>query len=251
MTIFNDLLEKVVEGMHRPIPEMELRRIEKKAEALKGADYSGWFDIRSAVAALRGNYIECDQCFENALRHSDEKSGTVMRYLILCGGLGRNERLKEQFERFAPLLRNDPTAIRHVASLLVGAGYVASSKQFSGELLRLKDEERDSDICSLSVDIVDDSTDGNGNGIKEDAVAQVVSFVHGFLRARGGFPNSITSSIVQYEDGNAGLHYRFQVETNSEGAADLEWAMFEALAEKEFEAEVSGALSFSVVAGGP
>lgn len=241
-TVFNDLLERALLAVSNGASEMELKRIEREAVALAQVDASGAFEVRAHLAAIRGDADETDRLFEAGLLSSDARSGSAMRYLVLLAATGRSRKLYEQFERFRELLRNDPSYVKTLAELLVGTGWIYTADAFRAESSRMGIE-----FSSAAANRMGSRLDPAL--VSEAEVADAVGFAHAFLRKNGASPNAVESSVLSYEDGGAGVFYQFAIDQGSEQVAELEWQLFEALADQQLPVEQSGRLVFGLTAG--
>ncbi len=228
------------------ITEFEIKKIERDAAPLKKIDISDWYEVGAHIAALRQDFAEQDRLFEAAYFNASDKADTVQRYLVLLAGLGRTEKLKEQFDRFLPMLRNDPGLIRTTSSLLVGAGWVFTASKLASELDRLNAVSTTLFPCALEIRDIDRSSISEAD-VSEQAIAEAVGHAHQYLRSLNALPNAIETSVVPFEEGRTGLMYQFNVDKDADTVSDIEWKLFEELAEREFPIERAGTVVFSLV----
>lgn len=247
-TIFNDLLQRLIDALSLGITDFEIKKIERDAAPLKKIDISDWYEVGAHIAALRRDFAGQDRLFEAAYINASDKADTVQRHLVLLAGLGRTEKLKEQFDRFLPMLRNDPELIRNTSSLLVGAGWIFTASKLASELDRLNAASTTPFPCALAIRDVDRSSMDESE-VSEQAIAEAVGHAHQYLRSVNALPNAIETSVVPYEEGKAGLMYQFKVDKDADTVSDIEWKLFEELAEREFPVERAGTVAFSLLAG--
>lgn len=247
-TIFNDVLEKSIDALTLGITEFEIKKLQRYAAPLKKIDISDWYEAESHFAALRNDFAEQDRLFEAAYVNAGDKADTVQRHLVLLGGLGRSEKLKEQFDRFLPMLRNDPQLIRVTSSLLVAAGWIFTASKFASELDRLNAVTSTPFPCALAIRDVDRSS-MNEAEVSEQAIAEAVGHAHRYLRSVDALPNAIETSVIPYEEGKCGLMYQFKIDRDPDAVSEVEWQLFEELANHELPIERSGTVVFSLLAG--
>jgi len=238
----------LVDALSHGISEFEIKKLERDAAPLKKIDISDWYEAGAHIAALRQDFAEQDRLFEAAFVNASDKADTVQRHLVFLGGLGRTEKLKEQFDRFLPMLRNDPELVRTTSSLLVAAGWIFTASKLASELDRLNAATSTPFPCALAIRDLERSS-MNESEVSERAIAEAVGYAHQYLRSVNACPNGIETSVVPYEEGMAGLMYQFKVDKDSDTVSDIEWKLFVELAERELAIERAGTVAFSLVAG--
>lgn len=227
-TKFNDLLGSVLDILSRARSnEFELRKIEKDASALYKVDPSGSLEVRAHVAAAKGDDDLTDDLFERAMTITDSLEGTVMRYLIVLGALGRAEDVHNLYCKYETLIGANPTALRTAAQVLAGSGWFNVRVDIDRRLEKMG-VERAAQQGRTSLDSFNDF------GIEAIEFTKPISFARRFLRFRNHGAISTRIIVVPKDEGDSGIFFEFLVGGEAEFVAELEWDLFSAMNEQDF-----------------
>lgn len=205
---------------------------------MKSADPSGMLELRAHLLAAKGQDEQASELYERALSVSAGDPDVVVRYMIVLAATGRSGLLKSIFERFKPILRGDPRALRTVRGTLTGCGWWETAHSIDQDLEKMK----------LPTDTVaDEFSTVDEEQAPEAEVAEAVGFVRTFLRAKKTVIDRTQTMAIPRTDGTSYLFYQFLLDEPIEKVAQLEWDLFGELEAKSLPVESSRGVVFALV----
>jgi len=241
-TVFNDRLSDVVDAIYDPPGEFALRGLRRDIESLKRVDSSGYYELSAHLMLAAGKLDDADEEYSRAFRIAPGQVDVVVRYLTALSASNQSQKLRDRFNQYWETIRMDPAALRHCRGLLGGHGWIETQKRVDPELAKMKVAP------ACQHEGLEGFDSMLANQVSEEEVAAVVTYCREFLYARRLAPHCIHSHVVPDGFGDSRLMYTYFVETTTEHAGQVEWDLFEALAEKEFSADSKGVLVTAVVA---
>jgi hypothetical protein len=238
---FNDLLSQAMD-LFRDWPSnagvFAIKRIERDAASLRenAADLAGSWEIEGICAAARKDIEKALECVRKAAFAPGADEQSTLRIASALAMVGATDDATSVANAAVERWSENMGVKRIAAAIQANAGDFVSASRIDPNYLV---------VCSSK----DLDRVLNEAGWTQPDVEMPARFVRDFLREHEALVLGANTRIGGYESGSSDrVVHSFEIVAAAEKVNDLEDALFESLAERNFPAEVTGFLVFTLEA---